>query len=59
MERFQAKHGEPDKIISELNSDRWLWKGMKSTNLQVRYNDSHSDRGFVNRGKPLKKKSGF
>lgn len=31
MERFQAKHGETDKIISELNSDRWLWKGMKYT----------------------------
>lgn len=28
-----ARHGETDKIISELNSDRWLWKGMKYTNL--------------------------
>lgn len=33
IERFQAKHGKTDKIISELSSDRWLWKGKKYTNL--------------------------
>lgn len=35
MERFQAKHGETDKIISELNPDRWFWKRMKCTNLML------------------------